>query len=226
MYGIEILEKTPDVSEIKNTNGKLELDIFTNEKELVSIVNIEVEEIALNITLNKLLICSLITQWKDETGKNNIKYLRNTKLPTFSEEEISSKKSISQKITLVCYRSDISFGRLLESTNKKVKVTFEYITGPIKEENESVKTVVTTNEKEQVPTSKGTNVSYVFLGGLIFLIIIVLIVFFVRKWNNTLTSSENHFKKSEISETNKNESLHILTEKRIEQNPYQNFDRK
>ena len=85
---------------------------------------------------------------------------------------------------------------------------------------------MTTNEKEQVPTSKGTNVSYVFLGGLIFLIIIVLIVFFVRKWNNTLTSSENHFKKSEISETNKNESLHILTEKRIEQNPYQNFDRK
>lgn len=201
------------------------MDLFTTEKEVISIVNAKVSKHSLNITLNASLACSIVIQIKSSSGVLESKFLVNRDFPSYFEEEVKSIENVEQGIVLVCYRPDVQKKRILMSGSTNVKLTLEYISSPLKPPETSQETIEDKNPK---PAESGSsNVGYAFLGGFIFLLAVAGIIFFALKFKNKFSSSSS--RNGNNRESKMASSAQILNEDTSEisqiSNPYKIYQK-
>lgn len=218
----------PNLTQIEKNFGNYTMNLFIQERELISIVKMNVQKTALNINISHSLICSLISEWEDSNGKKNIKYLVNRNKSSYFEEEVHPIENFNQIITLVCYKDSVKVGRILNQTNDSILLSLEFISMPLKPEETQIETIITLNNKEPETNSDGLNIFWIFFGGICFLILTICLVFCIKKYKkNNIKQHEPQV--SDRTLRNTTESLEYLKSKKFDEkqvkNPYKNFER-
>jgi ATP-dependent Zn protease len=182
--------------------GKFAMNLFTNEKELVTILNFTVHKHTLNININAKLTCSIIQIYTNTDIKPTSQYIINNDQPSYVEEEIKSEGRSDKSVVVVCYRENVSKNRILESTTSPIILSIEYISDAVDKPKDEAETVLVIPEDSQnpediKPQTHSINYFYIFLGAVFFILIILVIIFFARRWkinngnNNQQTKSKN-----------------------------------
>ena len=118
----------------------------------------------------------------------------NRNKPSYVEEEIKSIKNLEQDVIIICYKSDTISDRILESSIEPVTLNVEYISSPIDKPETNIDTVIsfeTDSDSDSDSTSdsssNSTNIFYIFLGAFFFILIILGLFYFAKKWNENKT---------------------------------------
>ena len=203
------------------------MKLFTDEKELVTIVNFTVHKHTLNINLNTELTCSIVQIYANSDIKPRYQYIVNNDKPNYVGEEVKSEHRSDKTVTVVCYRPSVTQNRLLESTSHPITLSIEYISNAVDTPKDDPETVLVIPEdpQENGDTTSSTNpihYLYIFLGAILFVLFVFGIVFIARRWNKRNGNKEGQSKNRKIVNSSSSlENNDQVTPNRS--NPYQMY---
>lgn len=140
LLNVSIFEKTPDVSEIAANEGQKELVLFGNESEKGVVLNFEVTENDLGLSSDNEARYVIIKEYSNDEGEH-FEFLHEDLGASEISQTIYSEKDNTQKIMVICFRSDSPNRRLLAASRSleasaQTKLTVSYTKSQWKKDEE------------------------------------------------------------------------------------------
>lgn len=125
LFDQNIFEKKPDLSQIRDASGQQSIAVFSEDKEKIVLIDLEVSDKDLDLKLDKEVAFSVVKK-VEYNNTTTFSYLYNETMARELHVVIHADKNETQFLTLVLFRSD-SVSRLLTTSTVNKSFSFQAV---------------------------------------------------------------------------------------------------